>query len=127
LHLNANRRLPSVSGDVESLEHALEGLVDNAIKFSPKGGDVDIRIRSQGGLVSLSVQDRGIGISEERLPRIFDRFHHVEEKDGNLFGGIGIGLAIAQQVITQHEGKLDVQSKEGEGSIFTMSLKRVQD
>lgn len=125
LHLKADRRLPPVSGDAKSLERALDCLVENAIKFSPQGGDVDIRLRAQGGLVSLSVQDRGIGISAERLPRIFDRFHHLEEKDGNLFGGIGIGLAITRQVIKQHEGKLEVQSEEGVGSTFTMSLKRV--
>jgi len=123
LRLKTDQKLPPVSGDAKSLERALEGLVDNAIKFSPQGGDVDIRIRTQYGLVSLSVQDHGIGISAERQTRIFDRFHHVEEKDGSLFGGIGIGLAITRQVIKQHDGKLDVKSKEGIGSTFTMSLK----
>ncbi len=123
LHLDAERRLPAVSGDEESLARALSGLLDNAIKFSPRGGDVDIRIRSQFGLVSLSVQDRGIGISAIDQPRIFDRFHHLEEKDGALFEGIGLGLSITQQVIKQHDGELEVESQEGIGSVFTMRLK----
>ena len=84
---------------------------------------MNIRIRSLGELVTLSVQDHGIGISAKDKSRIFDRFHHVEEKDGNLFSGIGIGLAITQQVIIQHEGELDVESEEGIGSIFTIKLK----
>ena len=124
LHLKSERHLPAVSGDEESLERALACLVDNAIKFSPHGGDVDIRIRAQDRLVSLSVQDRGIGISAERQTRIFDRFHHLEQNGDTLFGGIGIGLAITRQVIMQHEGKLDVESEEGVGSTFTMNLKR---
>ena len=123
LHLDAERRLPTISGDAASLERALSGLVDNAIKFSPRGGDVDIRIRSQLGLVSLSVQDHGIGISAIDQPRIFDRFHHLEEKDGALFEGIGLGLSITQQVIKQHDGELEVESQEGVGSVFTMKLK----
>jgi two-component system sensor histidine kinase MprB len=123
LHLDAERRLPTISGDAVSLERALSGLVDNAIKFSPRGGDVDIRIRSQLGLVSLSVQDHGIGISAIDQPRIFDRFHHLEEKDGALFEGIGLGLSITQQVIKQHDGELEVESQEGVGSVFTMKLK----
>ena len=123
LHLDAERRLPTVSGDAESLERALSGLVDNAIKFSPRGGDVDIRIRSQLGLASLSVRDHGIGISAIDQPRIFDRFHHLEEKDGALFEGIGLGLSITRQVIKQHDGELEVESQEGVGSVFTMKLK----
>jgi signal transduction histidine kinase len=123
LHLDAERRLPTVSGDATSLERALSGLIDNAIKFSPRGENVDIRIRSQLGLVSLSVRDHGIGISEIDQPRIFDRFHHLEEKDGALFEGIGLGLSITQQVIKQHHGELEVESQEEIGSVFTMKLK----
>ena len=124
LRLKSERHLPAVSGDEKSLERALECLVDNAIKFSPHGRDVDIRIRAQEQLVSLSVQDRGIGISADRQTRIFDRFHHLEQNGDTLFSGIGIGLAITRQVIMQHEGKLDVESEDGVGSTFTMRLKR---
>ncbi len=124
LNLKADRRLPLVLGAEKPLEHAIRCLVENAIKFSPHGGNVDIRIRPEGELVSLTVQDRGIGISSERLPHIFDRFKSDEKKQPKDFGSMGIGLAITRQVIAQHKGKLDVQSKDGSGSTFTISLQR---
>ncbi len=126
IRLKTAWRLPHILGDAKSLERALECLVDNAIKFSPRGGDVDIRFAADDGLVTVSVQDQGIGISAERLPHIFDRVHHLEGNEEHLFGGIGIGLAITRQVIKQHDGQLDVQSKEGMGSTFTMMLKKAK-
>jgi len=116
--------LPRVSGDPKSLERALMGLVDNAIKFSPKGGDVNIRTTQKDGDILVSVEDHGIGIDKENLQRIFDRFYHLERSGDDLFGGIGLGLAITRQVIEQHHGKLDVDSTPGKGSVFTFNLKK---
>jgi two-component system phosphate regulon sensor histidine kinase PhoR len=116
--------LSRVSGDSKSLERALMALVDNAIKFSPKGGGVEIKFDEKGGNVFVSVSDQGIGIEEENMPRIFDRFYHLEKHGDDLFGGIGLGLAIIRQVIEQHQGKLDVDSKPGKGSTFTLTLKK---
>jgi signal transduction histidine kinase len=116
--------LPPVSGDPKSLERALASLVDNAIKFSPRGGEVTIRFEQKDDDVFVSVEDRGIGIKKENLPRIFDRFHHLERSGDDLFGGIGLGLAITRQVIEQHHGKLEVESAAGRGSTFTLSLKK---
>jgi len=116
--------LPPVSGDAKSLERALMALVDNAIKFSPKGGDVGINFDEKSGNVFVSVSDQGIGIEKENLPRIFDRFYHLEKHGDNLFGGIGLGLAITRQVIEQHQGKLEVDSTPGKGSTFTLTLKK---
>ena len=113
-----------VSGDGKSLERALMSLVDNAIKFSPKGGDVAIKFDQKDEDVFVSVVDNGIGIEEENMPRIFDRFYHLEKSGDNLFGGIGLGLAITRQVIEQHQGKLDVESTPGKGSTFTLTLKK---
>ena len=90
----------------------------------PEGGDVTIQFDEKGDDVFVAVVDRGIGISEENMPRIFDRFYHLEKQDDDLFGGIGLGLAIIRQVIEQHEGKLDVKSAPGKGSTFTFSLKK---
>ena len=119
--------LPSASGDADSLQRALECMVDNAIKFSPTGGDVEISFSSAEDEVALSVRDDGIGITPERQTRIFDRFfHHLEQSGDHLFGGLGIGLAIARQVIKQHDGKLEVHSREGIGSTFTMKLKKAK-
>lgn len=122
LSLTEDHNLPPVLGDVKSLERALTSLVDNAIKFSPKGGDVEIRLKKGERQIFVTVEDHGIGISPNTRPRIFDRFYHLEKEGGDLFGGIGLGLAITRQVIQQHKGALDVESDYGKGSTFTMSL-----
>jgi len=99
-------------------------LVDNAIKFSPKGGDVTIQFDQKDESIFVSVVDQGIGIEKENMPRIFDRFYHLEKSGDDLFGGIGLGLAITRQVIEQHHGKLDVESTPDKGSTFTLTLKK---
>ncbi len=123
LRISPSPDLPPVWGDAKSLERALVALVDNAIKFSPRGGDVKISLSTNGNRVRVAVEDQGIGITKENLPRIFDRFYHLEQSGDDLFGGIGLGLAITRQVIEQHQGTLDVVSTPGKGSIFTMTLK----
>ncbi|KAF0107129.1 MAG: signal transduction histidine kinase [Anaerolineaceae bacterium] len=114
--------LPPITGDARSLERALSALVDNAVKFSPDGGRVDISIRRKGGQVAVAVSDNGIGIQPEVLPRIFDRFYHLDKSGDRLFEGLGLGLAIARQVVEQHKGRLTVDSTPGKGSTFTMWL-----
>jgi signal transduction histidine kinase len=116
--------LPPVSGDAKSLERALMALVDNAIKFSPEGGSVEIRMNVDNGRVMVAVQDQGIGIPRENQPRIFDRFYHLDRSGEELFDGIGLGLAITRQVIEQHKGSLEVVSEPGQGSTFTITLKK---
>ena len=124
LRFTPSPNLPPVWGDPKSLERALVALVDNAIKFSPQGGDVTINLRKNDTWILVAVEDHGIGITKENLPRIFDRFYHLERSGDNLFGGIGLGLAITRQVIEQHQGSLDVVSTPGKGSTFTMTLKQ---
>ena len=124
LRLTPSPNLPPVSGDAKSLERALMALVDNAIKFSPRGGNVNINLSANGDKVLVAVEDHGIGISKENLPRIFDRFYHLDRSGDDLFSGIGLGLAITRQVIEQHQGRLDVVSTPGKGSTFTLTLKK---
>ncbi len=124
LRIEPDLNLPPVSGDPKSLERAIMALVDNAIKFSPKGGNVTVRFDQKDDKVFVTVEDHGIGIKEEHLPRIFDRFYHLERQDDDLFGGIGLGLAITRQVIEQHQGKLEVKSAPGKGSALTVTLKK---
>ena len=124
LRLSPFTGLPSVSGDARSLERALTALVDNAIKFSPAGAKVEIRTKLEDGKVLVAVEDHGIGISSENVPRIFDRYYHLDRSGDELFDGIGLGLAITRQVIEQHHGSLDVNSEPGKGSTFTINLKR---
>jgi signal transduction histidine kinase len=124
LHLSPSPNLPPVSGDPKTLERALTALIDNAIKFSPRGGDVNIKLSRNGEKVLVAVEDHGIGIPKENLPGIFDRFYHLERSGDDLFNGIGLGLAITRQVIEQHHGSLDVVSIPGKGSTFTITLKQ---
>lgn len=114
--------LPTIQGDETSLERAITGLVDNAIKFSHANSTVDIRFADLGNHVSVSVVDYGIGIDPQIRPRIFDRFFHLEKSGDEIYDGLGIGLSITRQVIQQHRGNLDVDSQPGKGSTFTISL-----
>jgi signal transduction histidine kinase len=114
--------LPSVMGDRQSLERAFTALFDNAIKFSPEAGRVEIRLHRKGDQVGVEINDQGIGIQPEILPHIFERFYHMDKSGDQLFEGLGLGLAITKQVIEQHKGHLDVISTPGKGSTFIMWL-----
>jgi signal transduction histidine kinase len=114
--------VPPVNGDAKSLERALTALVDNAIKFSPQGGDVEIKVSTNDSKILVAVKDHGIGIAPEVMPNIFNRFYHLEKSGDTLFGGLGLGLSIARQVIKQHNGMLNVESTPGKGSTFTITL-----
>ena len=122
LTTKGGNHISNIQGDVKSLERAVTALVDNAIKFSAPGGEVEVSFAEQGNQVSISVRDHGIGIDPEIRSRIFDRFFHLEKNGDELYSGVGIGLSITRQVIHQHKGTLDVQSVFGEGSKFTMTL-----
>ncbi len=125
LQLESEAGLPPVLGDAHALARALSALVDNAIKFSPDGGDVMLAIRLQDEWIVTAVADHGIGIEPERLPHLFDRYHHLDRQGEHVFAGVGLGLAIARQVIRQHGGRIEVASTPGVGSTFTIWLERV--
>jgi two-component system sensor histidine kinase VicK len=114
--------VPSVNGDAKSLERALTALVDNAIKFSPQGGEVQVKVSTKDSKIIVTVNDHGIGIAPEAMPNIFNRFYHLEKSGNDLFGGLGLGLSIARQVIKQHGGMLELESTPGRGSTFTITL-----
>jgi signal transduction histidine kinase len=127
LHLDIPPYVPEIPGDQKSLERALVAILDNAIKFSPDGGDVDVKVVYDGDEVCVSVKDSGVGIPEDIMARIFDRLFHTDYIGGHLFGGIGLGLSIAREVVQQHGGKITVKSfppgsAEGKGSTFTVHL-----
>jgi signal transduction histidine kinase len=111
-----------VAGDAKSLERAIMALIDNAMKFSPQGGEVEIGFTSSDEHLILAFQDHGIGIEPGMQAHIFDRFYHNDRTRDELFGGLGIGLAITRQVIAQHHGKIRVASVPGQGSTFTVTL-----
>jgi two-component system sensor histidine kinase VicK len=101
----------------------LEGLLSNAIKFSPQGGQITVRVeRTPDGQAHLSVQDKGPGIDPKRLPNIFDRSYQSDNASIHRFGGLGISLALSKEIVNAHGGKIWVESKSGEGTIFHILL-----
>jgi signal transduction histidine kinase len=122
LRVKPDTGLPPVSGDPKNLERALTALVDNAIKFSPEGGKVDLRLRRKEDTLAIAVSDKGAGIQPEAIPHVFDRFHLTAKGGYQSFEGMGMGLALTKQVVEQHRGKLEVKSTPGKGSTFTMFL-----
>ena len=113
--------LPHLRGDPERLGQVIVNLVHNAVKFSPDGGDVVVRVREADGGVEVAVIDHGIGIARGDRGRIFERFYKVDRARARG-GGTGLGLAIARHVVEGHGGTIRVESKEGAGSTFMVTL-----
>ncbi|KEO84165.1 sensor histidine kinase [Tumebacillus flagellatus] len=109
----------SMLGDGERIKQLLAILLDNALKFTPEGGTVTVKVQGESRACVLSVTDTGIGIPEGEQERVFERFYRVEEARSRATGGTGIGLAIAKWIVEAHHGTISVQSKPGEGSTFT--------
>ncbi|MBT3390685.1 MAG: cyclic nucleotide-binding domain-containing protein [Chloroflexi bacterium] len=122
IHLKAASAIPQVMGHARSLQRAFSQLLDNAIKYSSAGSEVVISIESGSDGVCVSIADQGVGIPEHIRPYIFDRYFHLEEVGDNLYGGLGLGLAITKQVVEQHKGRIEVESQEGKGSTFIVIL-----
>jgi len=116
-----------VHGDGEALRRLSFILVDNAIKYSPEGGRVQVGLRALDGKAVITVSDSGIGISESDLPHIFDRFWRADKVRSRATGGAGLGLSIARWIVDEHHGTIEVESKSGQGSTFSarMPLARV--
>jgi two-component system OmpR family sensor kinase len=110
-----------VLGDPDRLHQLLLNLVDNAIKYTPAGGEVTLSLYKREGWVQLSVSDTGEGIAKEDLPHIFERFYRSDR--ARRRGGTGLGLAIAKWIAEAHGGRLTVESELGKGSTFTLWLK----
>jgi signal transduction histidine kinase len=110
----------TVLGDPDALRQLFLILIDNAVKYTPGAGQVDIRLTREGNQAVLRVSDTGIGISAEDLPYIFERFYRADRARGQ--GGTGLGLAIAKWIAEEHGGSLSATSKPNEGSTFTLVL-----
>ncbi len=114
--------LPHTMIDAEITRQVMDNLLSNAFKFTPEQGTVTIKVESQPQWVVISVIDTGIGIPEDQLQNIFERFYQVDGSSRRRHGGLGLGLSICKKVIEAHGGKISVRSKEGEGSMFTFTL-----
>lgn len=119
------KEVPPLIGDWNKVKGILYNLIDNALKFTIKGKvTVTARYLSQSDRVEFQVRDTGIGMPPERLPDIFDPFRQLDASDTREFGGVGLGLTIVKRLVDILQGRIEVESKVGEGSTFTVNLPR---
>jgi two-component system, OmpR family, phosphate regulon sensor histidine kinase PhoR len=121
-----------VAGDRDELLRVAENLIENAIKYGAADAtaakkDVDIVIRVNGSHAHLSVRDYGPGIAQEHLPRLTERFYRVDAGQSRAKGGTGLGLAIVKHIVARHGGRMNIESKLGEGATFSISLPLLQE
>jgi two-component system phosphate regulon sensor histidine kinase PhoR len=108
--------------DSEAISQVLSNLLDNAIKYTPAGGEITVGAHAAGDQIELFVRDTGIGIPEEDLPRLFERFYRVDKARSRELGGTGLGLSIVKHLVAAHNGSTRVESRVGEGSTFYFTL-----
>jgi signal transduction histidine kinase len=108
--------------DVQKLYQVFLNLLDNAIKYSDPGARVDIEIDEDVSSLTVRIKDTGLGIPEEDLGQLFDRFYRVDKDRSRASGGSGLGLAISKQIVEMHGGDISVESEVGVGSIFEVHL-----
>ena len=112
--------LPSIRADAPRLEQVLVNLIHNAVKFTPPGGQVILSAQKEEYFIRFAVQDSGVGISTEDLPRIFERFYKTDR--ARTSGGTGLGLSISRHIVEAHGGKIWAESEEGKGSTFFFTI-----
>lgn len=111
-----------MNADLDLLEQAFSNIIDNAIKYTPSGGTVEVTARKEDSSIVISVSDTGIGIPKDEIGQIFERFYRVSKERSRKSGGTGLGLSIAHWVIQAHDGKIAVKSTMGVGSNFITSF-----
>lgn len=111
-----------IFADPDLMNQVWGNLIHNSIKFTPRGGTVGVRLQLTAGEAEVRISDTGIGIGEEDLPRIFERFYKADKSRNRTGGGSGLGLAIVKKIVDLHQGSIDVESKPGEGTVFTVRL-----
>jgi signal transduction histidine kinase len=111
-----------VHADPDALRRALLILMDNAAKYTPEGGSIEVGLNMRNGHAVAYVSDTGIGIASSDLPHIFDRFWRADKARSREQGGAGLGLSIAKWIVDMHGGSLDVRSEPGKGSVFEVKL-----
>ena len=111
-----------VQGDALRLEQVVQNLISNAVKYSPQGKQVTVRVARRGAQACVAVSDEGIGIPQSELPRLFNRFYRATNVQAQRINGMGIGLYVVKEVVSLHGGAVTVESVEGQGSTFTVCL-----
>jgi PAS domain S-box-containing protein len=112
-----------ISGDADRLQQIVWNLLTNAVKFTPKGGRIQVKVQRTDSYAEIVVTDSGVGISKEFLPYVFDRFRQADASTTRIHGGLGLGLSIVRQLVDLHGGSVNVHSEgEGHGTTFTITL-----
>jgi len=114
--------LPLFDGDKDRIEQVILNIIGNAIKYTSDEGKIEIIAGYSDGMVSIEVNDNGIGIPENEIPRIFERFYRVDKSRARELGGTGLGLSIAKQIIEAHNGEIKISSRHGEGTRVIIQL-----
>ena len=114
--------IPEIFADKDALQQVLYNLLDNAAKYAPEGEQIDVSLDTYENNVILSIRDYGKGISVNEQTRIFDRFYRVEDKSHEGIKGSGIGLTLVKKIIESHGGKIELESKLGDGCLFKVFL-----
>ena len=114
--------LPPLRADRHKLEEILTNLISNAIKFSPQGGTVTVAARTDDDFVRISVSDEGIGISDQQMPHLFQRFRRLHENEQKRVSGTGVGLFLCKHLVEAHGGTIEVESAPGVGSTFSFTI-----
>jgi signal transduction histidine kinase len=118
--------LPVVRADYEQLRHVLRNLIHNAIKFNKEEGEIIIEAREKKSMVEVHVSDTGIGIPKDKQEEIFERFYQADSSLTRRYGGTGMGLAIAKEIVEAHGGRIWVESELGRGSRFCFTIPLVE-
>ena len=113
---------PTVKVEPQLMENVFTNLIENAIKYSPNGGQISISGKKEDHQVKVKVADQGIGISKEDMGHLFEKFQRVKESQSQRIQGTGLGLYICKSIIEAHGGKLEVSSEVGKGSKFSFTL-----
>lgn len=122
IHLDLKPDLPKINLDKDRMTQVMYNIVNNAIKYSPDGGDIDIRVYEQASAIRVDVQDHGMGMKPENMKNLFQKFYRIESMQTSNIGGTGLGLAITKKLVELHGGKVEVASEYGKGSTFSIIL-----
>ena len=118
--------LPSVSADSDKVRQVLANLIENAIKYSPEGGHVEVDVAEHDGAVRFGVRDEGLGIAPEDQDRIFEKFYRADPQMVRGVGGTGLGLYICKELVSRMGGRIWVEPNDGKGSAFFFELQTAE-
>jgi len=122
VNFELEKSLPRVSGQADALEEVFMNLISNAVKYTGPGGKITVSSSHDRSHAIVSVEDNGIGIERDEIPKLFERFYRIKNNKTRKIIGTGLGLSIVKEVVEAHDGAVEVKSAEGRGSVFTVKL-----